>query len=242
MELTCIEQWWEKESPAASGDGKLEIQSVLSQPLVQSFIADTELTNAEPVVRYARFQIPNDAPPTVHGSIARVSWEITGRLEMESGSPVTQSREITVLTPPVVQAGRSAADLTVEASFSGCTLAMVLVNDVIGAGGYLEGELRARMNTTSQAKDIRIELHSAEIAGDRQAESVRQRVSLESNVQLTSAEPYVRPFSLSVPERTLPTMKSRHTTVTWLFRAVVDTEQTPEAYHVEREVQIFTST
>ena len=242
VELACTEQWWEKESPAASGDGRLEIRSVLSQPLVQSFIADTELTGAEPVVRYARFQIPNDAPPTVHGSIARVAWEVTGRLELESGSPVTQSREITVLTPPVVQAGRSAADLTEEASFSGCTLAMILVNDVVGAGGYLEGELRARMNTTDQARDIRIELHSAETAGDRQAESIRERVSLESNVQLTTAEPYVWAFSLAVPERTLPTVKSGHTTVTWRLKAVVDTDQTPDAYHVEREVQIFTST
>ncbi len=242
MELVCTEQWWEKESPSDGGEGRLEIRSALSQPLVQSFIADTELTGSEPVVRYARFQIPTEAPPTVYGSVAQVSWELTGRLETENGNPVIRSREITVLTPPVVQTGRSAADLTAEASFSGCILAMVLVNDVVGAGGFLEGELRARMNTTDQARDIRIELHSTETAGDRQAESIRERVSLGRNVQLTSAEPYVWAFSLQVPERTLPTVKSGHTTVTWRLKAVVDTDQTPEAYHVEREVQIFTST
>ena len=242
VELTGNEQWWEKESPAASGDGRLETRSVLSQPLVQSFIADTELTGGEPVVRYARFQIPNDAPPTVLGSIARVTWQVPGRLELENGGPLSQSREITVLTPPVVQAGRSAADLTVEASFSGCTLAMVLVNDAVSAGGYLEGELRARMNTAGQAKDIRIELHSTEIAGDRQAESVRERISLGRDIQLTTAEPYVWAFSLLVPERTLPTVKTGHSTVSWRLKAVVDTEQSKDAYHVEREVQIFTST
>ena len=242
MELACTEQWWDKGTPAASGDGRLKINSVLSQPLVQSFISDTEFTNSEQVIRYARIQIPNGAPPTVHGSVAQVSWELTGRLEMENANPVIKSREITVLTPPVVQTGRSAADLTEEAAFSGCTLAMVLVNDVVGAGGYLEGELRARMHGTDQARDIRIELHSVESAGDRQAESIRERVSLESDVQLTSASPYVWAFSLPVPDRTLPTVKSGHTTVSWRLKAVVDTDETPDAYHVEREVQVFTST
>ena len=242
MELVCTEQWWDKGTAAASGDGRLTISSVLSQPLVQSFISHTEFTSPERVTRYARIQIPNRAPPTVHGSVTQVAWELTGRLEMENGSPVSRSREITVLTPPIVQAGRSAADLTEEAAFTGCTLAMVLVNDVVGAGGYLEGELRARMHGTDQARDIRIELHSVESAGDRQAESLREQVSLESDVRLTSDNPYVWAFSLPVPERTLPTVKSGHTTVSWFLKAVVDTDETLAAYHVEREVQIFTST
>ena len=240
--MDCTEQWWQKESPADSGLGTLKTHSALSQPLVQSIIADTELTGSEPVVRYARFQIPNEAPPTVHGSIAQVSWEVTGRLEMESGNPVTKSKEIPVLTPPVVNPGRSAADLSEEAVFTGCILALVLVNDVVGAGGFLEGELRARMNITDQAKNIRMELHSAETAGDRQTETVRERVSLDSNVQLTLDRPYVWAFSLPVPERTLPTVQNGHTKVSWLLKAVVDTDTTPEAYHLEREVQIFTST
>ncbi len=242
LELNCTEQSWHKESPRDSGQGRLETHNALSQPLVQSFMADTELTSSEPVVRYARFQIPNQAPPTVHGSIAQVSWEVTGRLKLESGSEITKSQEITVLTTPVITPGRSAADLTEEATFTRCILAMVLVNDVVGAGGYLEGELRARMNVTDQAKDIRMELHSAETSGDRQDESVRGRVSLESDVQLTVERPYVWAFSLPVPERTLPTVQNGKTTVSWRLRAVVDTNQKDEAYHLEREVQIFTST
>jgi hypothetical protein len=242
LELTCTEQSWQKESPRDSGQGRLDTHSALAQPLVQSFIADTELTDSEPVVRYARFQIPKEAPPTVHGSIAQVSWEITGRLELESGNPITKSQEITVLSAPVVNTGRSAADLTEEATFDGCILAMVLVNDVVGAGGYLEGELRARMNITDQAKEIRMELHSTETSGDRTDESVRGRISLESDVQLTVERPYVWAFSLAVPERTLPTVQNGRTTVSWRLKAVVDTDQKQEAYHLEREVQIFTST
>ena len=242
VELVCTEQWWERESPADGREGRLEIRSGLSQPLVQSFIADTELTDSEPVIRYARFQIPAEAPPTVYGSVTQVSWELTGRLETEKGNPVTKSREITVLTPPLVQTGRSAADLTAEASFSGCILAMVLVNDVVGAGGFLEGELRARMNSTYQARDVRIELHTVESAGDRQAQSLRERVSLETDVQLTTATPYVWAFSVPVPNRILPTVKSGHTTVSWLLKAVVDTDQSPDGFRVEREVHVFTST
>ena len=242
VELDCTEQWWQKESPRSQGQGRLETHSVLSQPIVQSFIADTEFADSEPVVRYARFQIPKEAPPTVHGSIAQVKWEVTGRLEFESGNPVSKSQEITVLTPPVVNAGRSAADLSEEAVFDGCILAMVLVNDVVGAGGYLEGELRARMNITDQAKSIRMELHSAETAGDRQTELVRERVTLESDVQLTLERPYVWAFSIQVPERTLPTVQNGHTKVSWRLKAVIDTDTTPAAYHLEREVQIFTTT
>ena len=242
VELACTEQSWHKESPGDRGRGKLGSHSALSQPLVQSFIADTEITSEEPVVRYARFQIPDQAPPTVHGSIAQVSWEVTGRLEMESGNTVAASSEVTVLAPPVVHAGRSAADLTEEATFTGCILTMVLVNDVVGVGGYLEGELRARMNITGQAKDIRMELHSTEKSGDREDESVRQRVSLEKDVQLTSERPYVWAFSLPVPERTLPTVQNGRTSVSWRLKAVVDTDTTNAEYHLEREVQIFTST
>ena len=241
-ELDCTEQWWQKISPNSQSPGRMETRSALSQPIVQSFLADTELTDSEPVVRYARFQIPKDAPPTVHGAVAQVSWEVTGRLEMESGNPVTKSEEITVLTPPKVNPGRSAADLSNEAVFTGCILAMVLVNDVVGAGGYLEGEVRARMNITDQAKSIRMELHSSETAGDREDESVRERVSLDSDVQLTVDQPYVWAFSIPVPERTLPSVQNGHTKVSWMLRAVVDTEQTLAAYHLEREVQIFTST
>ena len=146
-----------------------------------------------------------------------------------------------MLTPPVVNTGRSAADLTEESTFTGCILAMVLVNDVVGAGGYLEGELRARMNITDQAKNIRIELLSSEKAGDREDESVRERVTLQSDVQLTSERPYVWAFSLAVPERTLPTVQTGHTTVAWRLKAVVDTETTSEAYHLAREVPLFTS-
>ena len=242
VELVCTERWWEKKSRADGGDERLEVRSGLSQPLVQSFIADTELTNLEPVVRYARFQIPTDAPPTVYGSVAQVSWELTGRLDTEEGDTVTQTREITVLTPPVVQTGRSAADLTVEETFSGCILAMVLVNDVVGAGGFLEGELRARMDSTFQAREVRIELHTTESAGDRQAESIRQRVSLEKNVQLTTDRPYVWAFSVPVPDRTLPTVKGKHTKVSWHLKAVVETDEATDGFRVEREVQVFTST
>ena len=238
--MVCTERWWNKENSGDSGDGKLEIRSVLPNPLVQSFIADAEFTTSEPVVRYARFQIPTAAPPTVKGSVAQVSWELTGRLEMATGSPIIQSREITVLTPPVVQAGRSAAALTVEADFNGCALAMVLVNDAVGAGGFLEGELRAKMHGPGKARDIRIELHSVEAAGGRDAESLRGQVSLEKDVQLTSDDPYVWPFSLPVPDGMLPTVKSGHTSVSWRLKAVLETEESPDPYQVEREVRIFT--
>lgn len=241
VELACTEQSWQKESASDSGQGRLQSNQVLPKPLVQSFIADAEVKSGEPLARYARFQVPTDAPPTVHGAIAQVSWEVTANVEFDTGKTVTKSREVTVLTPPVAVPSRSAADLTEEATFSGCTLAMVLVNDVVGAGGYLEGELRARMNVTDQAKDIRMELISIETAGDRQTESVRERLSLESNVQLTVNRPYVWAFSLPVPERTLPTVKIGKTSVSWLLKAVVETDQGAEAYHLEREVQIFTS-
>ena len=241
VELACTEQSWQKDSPSDEGQERLQYNKVLTQPLVQSFIADTEVTSTEPISRYARFQIPTEAPPTVHGAVAQVSWEVTARLELDSGTQVTNSEEITVLSFPVVVPRRSASDLTEEATFSGCTLAMVLVNDVVGAGDYLEGELRAQMNETNQAKDIRVELHSAETAGVRQTESIREKVSLESNVQLTEDRPYVWAFSLPVPERTLPTVKNRKTTVSWLLKAVVDTDQGSEIYHLQRDVQIFTS-
>ena len=241
VELACTEQSWQKESASDSGQGRLQSNQVLPKPLVQSFIADSEVKSGEPLARYARFQVPTDAPPTVHGAIAQVSWEVTANVEFDTGKTVTKSREVTVLTPPVAVPSRSAADLTEEATFSGCTLAMVLVNDVVGAGGYLEGELRASMNVTDQVKDIRMELISIETAGDRQTESVRERLSLESNVQLTVNRPYVWAFSLPVPERTLPTVKIGKTSVSWLLKAVVETDQGAEAYHLEREVQIFTS-
>jgi len=241
VELTCTEQWWENQNPGAGEQGKLEIRSGQSQRLVQSFIGETEVTSDEPVVRYVRFQIPKEAQPTVQGSVAQVSWEITGRLELDSGDTLTKSLEVTVVTSPVVQARRSPAALTEHATFQHCTLALILVNDVVGSGGYLEGEVRAQMTGTDQAKDIRVELHSAESSGDRKADSVRERISLESGVQLTEDRPYVWSFSLPVPSRSLPTVKSEHTTVSWRLKAVVDTTESADAYHVEREVRIFTS-
>ncbi|MDA1127208.1 MAG: hypothetical protein O2913_00725 [Chloroflexi bacterium] len=242
VEIACTEQWWSKETPAASGDGKLEIQPVLPQPLVQSFISDTEFTNTTPVVRYARIQIPKDCLPTIHGSVAQVAWQLSARLEIENAGAITASREVTVLTSPVVKTGRSVAALTEEARFTDCTLALVLVNDAAGAGGYLEGELRAGMKNSKHVRDVRVELHSAESAGERNAASIREKVSLVSNLKLSpTEEPYVWAFSLPVPEQTLPTVKSGHTTVSWRLKAVVDTEETSDAYHVEREIQIFTS-
>ena len=241
VELACTEQSWQKDSASDSGQGRLQSNQALSQPLVQSFITDAEVKSGEPLSRYARFQVPADAPPTVHGAIAQVSWEVTANLEFDTGKTATKSQEITVLTSPVAVPRRSAADLTEEATFSGCTLGMVLVNDVVDASGYLEGELRARMNVTDQAREIRMELISIETAGDRQSESVRERLSLETNVQLTVNRPYVWAFSLPVPERTLPTLKTGKTAVSWLLKAVVETDQGNEAYHLQREVQIFTS-
>ena len=79
MELVCTERWWNKENSGGSGDGKLESRSVLTNPLIQSFIADAEFTTSEPVVRYARFQIPTAAPPTVKGSVAGAAGGRTER-------------------------------------------------------------------------------------------------------------------------------------------------------------------
>ena len=242
LELICTEQSWRKHADTASGQGRLETRNALSQPLIQSFITDTELTGSEPVIRYARLRIPKEAPPTVQGSITQVSWEITSCLSLGSGSELTTSKEITVLTHPVISPGRSAADLTEEATFTGCTLAMVLVNDTVGAGNYLEGELRTCMNVPDHAKDIRVELLSTEISGDREDESVLEQISLGSNIQLTVDHPYVWPFSVPVPKRTLPTVKNGRINVSWRLRAVVETKQQYESYSLERAVQIYTST
>ena len=242
LELTCTEQSWHKNSDTESGRGRLEIHNALSQPLIQTFITDTELTGFDPIVRYARLRIPKGAPPTVQGSITQVSWEITSCLSLGSGRELTTSKEITILTHPVISPGRSAADLTEEATFTRCTLTMVLVNDVVGAGNYLEGELRTCMNATDHAKDIRVELLSTEIAGDREDESVLEQISLGGNIQLTVDHPYVWPFSLPVPQRTLPSVKNGKTTVSWRLRAVLETKQQDESYSLERSVQIFTST
>jgi hypothetical protein len=242
LELTCTERSWHKDSATEKGPGRIETQNVLSQPLIQSFIADTELTGSDPVVRYARLRIPKEAPPTVRGSITEVSWEVTCFLSFESGSQLTTSKEVSVLTLPVISPGRSAADLTEEATFTGCTLAMVLVNDVVGSGNYLEGELRTCMNSTDHAKDIRMELLSTEISGDREDESILEQISLESNVQLTADHPYIWPFSLPVPKRILPTVSNGRTNVSWRLRAVVETKQQNEDYSLERAVQVFTST
>ena len=242
LELTCTERSWRKNSATKSGQGRIETHNALSQPLIQSFITDTELTGPDPVVRYARLRIPKGAPPTVQGSITQISWEVTSCLSLESGKQLATSKDITVLTHPVVNPGRSAADLTEEATFTGCTLAIVLVNDVVGAGNYLEGELQTCMNITDHAKDIRVELLSTEISGDREDESVSDQISLESNVQLTAGHPYVWPFSLPVPKRTLPTIQNGRTNVSWRLRAVVETKQQDESYSLERAVHIFTST
>ena len=242
LELTCTERSWRKNSTAEIGSGQLELHNALSQPLIQSFIADTELAESEPVVRYARLRIPKGAPPTVQGSITQIDWEVTGCLSLESGSQVITSKGITVHTHPVISPGRSAADLTEEATFIGCTLAMVLVNDVVGIGNYLEGELRTCLNVTDHAKDIRVELLTVEISGDREAESVLEQISLGSNLQLTENHPYVWPFSLPVPNRTLPTVKSGKTNVSWRLRAVLETKRQDELYSLDRSVQIFTST
>ena len=58
LELTCTERSWRKNPTAESDEGRLETHNALSQPLIQSFIADTELTGSDPVVRYARLRIP----------------------------------------------------------------------------------------------------------------------------------------------------------------------------------------
>ena len=119
---------------------------------------------------------------------------------------------------------------------------MVLVNDVVGTGSYLEGELRACSNLADHAKDIRVELLSTEISGDREDESVLEQISLGRNLQLTENHPYVWPFSLPVPNQTLPTVKNGKTNVSWRLRAVLETKGQDELYRLERAIQIFTST
>ena len=86
LERTCTERSWRKNPTAESDEGRLETHNALSQPLIQSFIADTELTGSDPVVRYARLRIPKEAPPTVQGSISEVSWEVTSFLSFGAGS------------------------------------------------------------------------------------------------------------------------------------------------------------
>ena len=128
-----------------------------------------------------------------------------------------------------------------EAEFRHCTVVLVLASDGLESGGFLEGEIRARTDRPEPIKEVRLELWSTENAGARVVETVRERAVLEQNAHLSAETPNVWSFSLSAPDRLLPTLNLPHTSVSWYIKAILDTGGDSQDYTIQRKVRVITT-
>ena len=119
----------------------------------------------------ARFVLPQDAIPTLSGSIFQkiqpgISWEIRALLDVTRARDMRQSQELKVARPPVSD-DQPPRPVAAETGHRQCNLALELSQGEAQSGDTLNGALRAEMLDSVEAAEVRIELV--------RVEKVRQR-------------------------------------------------------------------
>ena len=107
--------------------------------LSETFLVDTKVLKGFRYRNDVSFAVPKDAPPSVKGLAADVSWVIRASLDVTRGANIHEEREVVVMTPSVKKrrggVKQPASAVTAESAFEQCTMSLRLASGRVRAGG-----------------------------------------------------------------------------------------------------------
>ena len=189
----------------------------------------------------ARFVLPQDAIPTLSGSIFQkiqpgISWEIRALLDVTRARDMRQSQELKVARPPVSD-DQPPRPVAAETGHRQCNLALELSRGEARSGDTLNGALRAEMLDSVEAAEVRIELVRVEKFGNEGQDHVVDKAVFERDVTLQSGDSHEWRFDLDIGQVNVPSLKAEKSSVTWLVKGILDRRMRRDL-RVEREIAV----
>ena len=205
-----------------------------TRPIDHIFAQDTPMIAGVPQHYWARLQLPRQAPPTVKGKYARITWQLTATVTASGdgilarlGAGPTAGRAAQEL---VVFAGPDAAHIGgvplperpgVVREHRAVTLTLALDAGRTPNGGIVSGALTALPRASFRARAVRVELVRWERSGSKQTGVTESRRILQRPAVFIAGQTAQWPFQLPVPAPLMPSVLAPHTFVGWQVRAVI---------------------
>jgi hypothetical protein len=231
IELACIETYY----VAASQGPPFKNTQVLfleSTPL----LSETRVIEGFPQGGSFSFSIPREAPPTVRGDVAEISWLVRAAVNVAEARDVHQSRDIIVLSP----VPERSPPQTAEETYAQCTLSLSLSSTTVGEGETLQGVFRVEVRQNLGVQGIRVDLECQEKARDKVVWTVKDPVLLKGQEELTAGQILEWPLRLHVPKHRLPSTETHDTLVVWRVKGILDRRGRLDL-DVEQKIDVYTT-
>lgn len=239
LSLLCVETYWQMTS-----DGKTSRQQKRTRTIAEvshDFMSEGRFERGIPHVENAAIALPADAPPTVTGKHANLSWKL--RLSVDvPGARDLQSDETFTVVPansgPLVSLGGGRSPVVIEETFGDCRLRLELPADEFQAGRSFTGRLRLDAIKDCGVPEIRIELVRQEKAGVRKHEAVGDHMVLETDAHYAANRTRQWGFNLTVPDGRWPSADISDTTVSWKVKGILARSRRRD-FSVEKEITVY---
>ena len=222
------------------------------------FVKDAEM-EAGVTYRYpVQLRLPLQAPPTVKGKHAHITWELSAYVEAKADwAPNTEgllanltqvrvgndTRELVVFAradSAALGGERLPATPVATQDYRQVQLEIELLTGQVANGGTVAGTLRVRPRESFAGRELRVELSRWERCGNRQSRTVEDVQVFQRPARLIAGDETTWEFRLQVPDRLTPSVLAQHTFVGWQVKASVARRLRPDL-NVAQLIQVITS-
>jgi len=245
VELACTEVYW-KLVTTTTGKTTTTSNRKFTRKLFklkESFLGATDLTSGMTLNQPVSMSIPADAPPTVSGKTASITWEIDAKLDIPKMRDIHEKRTLVVRSIPTAAAvdekGWTSPSYSVTDSSDQCELKLSINTDTIGAGQSLRGTLEAQVKEQFDVRKVRVELEVEEKAGNKSSATVADSNVLDGGpISFYGADFRQWPFQLQIPDTPLPSVSTSSTGVHWCIKGIMD-RRLKQDLSVEKGIQVY---
>jgi len=176
-----------------------------------------------------RLSIPDDAPPSVKGAAAEISWQVRVSLDIPGAVDIHREQGL-VVSPLVPDPSPPAA---AEKLFNQCVASLSFPSPTVRAGETVEGRFTVQVRQDLSVESIRVQLECWERSGEKEANTVKDLVWLKTEKwsatgwlhmeteSLTTNQVLEWPVRLHIPKNALPSMAFHDTEVVWRAKGIV---------------------
>ncbi len=245
VELTCTEVYWRM---VTTTTGKTTTTSNRKfrrklYKLKESFLGATDLTSGMSLNQSASLTIPANAPPTVSGKTASITWELNAKLDIPKMRDIHEKRSLMVRSIPTAVAvdekGWTSPSYSATDSADQCDLKLSVNTDIISAGQSLRGSLEAQVKEQFDVRKVRVELEVKEKAGNKSSAVIADSTVLDGGpISFHGADFMQWQFQLKIPDTPLPSVSTSSTSVNWRIKGIMD-RRMKQDISVEKGIQVY---
>lgn len=221
--LECIETFWRREYDPSTRSHRNRKKKQHLVDLRHRFMVDAKVQGGVPRFEEFTFALPEDAPCSVEGKIANVSWRVRvsfnvpGMRDLHIEQPVfVRSRESKDDTDPshdhdpvVALGGNEEHKLSLE-----------IPPGDWKPGDSIAGSLRLDVVEDSDSPEVRVELERFEEAGSRDTTVTVDQDVLERDGSFRGGLGREWRFALAIPEQLAPSVQQSETHVRWKVKGI----------------------